>query len=60
LAAVSGSAIERLLGLAQKSASWCNTQPWRLIITEGEATVRFAATLFQHAAADPPPTPDLP
>jgi nitroreductase len=30
--------IEAILATAQQSASWCNTQPWRVIITEGEET----------------------
>jgi nitroreductase len=33
--------IERLLTLAQQSPSWCNTQPWELIVTEGAATNRL-------------------
>lgn len=44
--------IERMLTLAQLTASWCNSQPWQTIITEGEGTERFRAALFDHAVAD--------
>ncbi len=27
--------IEEILRLAQKTPSWCNTQPWQVAITEG-------------------------
>lgn len=40
--------IERLLLLAQRSASWCNTQPWQVIVTSGEGTERFRAALTAH------------
>lgn len=32
-----------MFALAQRSASWCNTQPWQVIVTRGEATERFRA-----------------
>lgn len=41
--------IERILTLAQRSASWCNTQPWQVIITSGSATDRFRDALSQEA-----------
>lgn len=34
--------IEQLLRAAQHTASWCNTQPWQVIVTSGEATTRLA------------------
>lgn len=37
--------IERLLAAAQHTASWCNTQPWEVQITSGEATTTLAAAL---------------
>lgn len=43
--------IERLLSLSQRSASWCNTQPWQVIVTTGEGTERFRAALADYAAA---------
>lgn len=42
--------IERLLTLAQRSASWCNTQPWQVIVTSGEGTERFRTALSDWAA----------
>lgn len=44
--------IERMLGLAQLSASWCNSQPWQTIVTEGAGTERFRKALYDHAVAD--------
>jgi len=41
--------IERLLTLAQRSASWCNTQPWQVIITTGGGTERFRSALSAQA-----------
>jgi nitroreductase len=43
--------IERILEMAQHSPSWCNTQPWRVIITEGEATEAIRRGFFEAAAA---------
>lgn len=45
--------IERMLEIAQRSASWCNTQPWKLIVTRGEATDRFREALLAAADANP-------
>jgi len=44
--------IERMLSIAQLSASWCNSQPWQAIVTEGPGTERFRKALFDHAMAD--------
>ena len=41
--------IERVLSIAQRAASWCNTQPWQVIVTTGEGTERFRAALCIHA-----------
>ena len=52
--------IERLLSLAQRSASWCNTQPWQVYITSGAGTERFRAALAGYAGqAGAKPTPDF-
>jgi len=56
---VDRATIIRLLELAQRSPSWCNTQPWRVIITEGAGTERLRAAIGAFAAANPP-EPDLP
>ena len=39
--------IRSMFGIAQRTASWCNTQPWQVIVTRGEATHRFRAALAQ-------------
>ncbi|MFE3292559.1 nitroreductase [Rhodococcus sp. NPDC059234] len=39
--------IEQILALAQRTPSWCNTQPWQVAITEGDATDRFRAGLAE-------------
>lgn len=53
---------ERLTALfatAQRAASWCNVQPWRVVVTEPPATDRLRAALTA-AATSGPPAPDLP
>lgn len=37
--------IERLLTIAQRTPSWCNVQPWELVITSGDETVRLKEAL---------------
>ena len=46
------STIVAVLETAQRTASWCNTQPWQLIVTSGTATTRLQNALYQHAAND--------
>jgi Nitroreductase family len=41
--------IEHILGLAQRTASWWNAQPWQLVLTSGAATARFREGLLRHA-----------
>lgn len=42
--------IDRLLAVAQRTPSWCNTQPWHLTITSGEATVKLREALLASFA----------
>lgn len=52
--------IERILATAQRTASWCNTQPWELVIVSGQAkddlskvlTASVFETLGQSAQPD--------
>jgi nitroreductase len=44
--------IERILLTAQRTASWCNAQPWQVIVTSGPATDRLREALYRHAAAN--------
>lgn len=43
--------IELMFTLAQKSASWCNTQPWEVIVTSGTETERFRHDLMASIMA---------
>ncbi len=56
---VDRSTIVGILELAQRSPSWCNTQPWQVFVTEGSGTERLRAAIGRYAA-DNPPQPDLP
>lgn len=38
--------IERILKVAQRTASWCNAQPWKLWITSGDETERLRQVLL--------------
>lgn len=51
--------IESLLDAAQRTPSWCNTQPWQVVITEGAGTERFRTALRAHLTA-PQGGPDFP
>src|ERR1700692_4340822 len=52
--------IERILTAAQKTASWCNSQPWRLEIASGAATQRFRDAIYGAASSGKPNTGDFP
>jgi nitroreductase len=39
------------LELAQRTASWCNSQPWHATITSGEAMQRFRSALLDRASS---------
>ncbi len=52
--------IERLLVLAQRTPSWCNTQPWHLHITSGAATDRFRDAFYKFMQGNPAPQSDIP
>jgi len=41
--------IDRLLTAAQRTASWCNSQPWQVIIASGEAKERFRKAIYAAA-----------
>jgi nitroreductase len=49
--AVPHETIAEMLEMAQGSASWCNAQPWQVILTEGEATDRFREALYGFVEA---------
>jgi len=45
--------IERILRVAQRTASWCNSQPWKLVIASGVAADRFREAMLEGIARDP-------
>ena len=51
--------IEAVLAAAQRVPSWCNAQPWQVIVTGGEETERLRAGLMAEAAAGAD-APDIP
>jgi nitroreductase len=56
---VTKETIERLLGLAQRTPSWCNTQPWHVEVTIGEGTKAFREELAAHVENQPEEEPDF-
>ena len=52
--------LQRLLELAQCAPSWCNTQPWQLVVTRGAETDRFREALYAHTVSGAEPRPDFP
>ncbi|GAB3150379.1 nitroreductase [Amycolatopsis stemonae] len=50
--------LREMFEIAQQTASWCNTQPWQVHVTKGDATRRFAESLTEHAKTHDE-TPDL-
>lgn len=57
---VPGPVIEDILRLAQRTASWCNSQPWQVEITSGAATDRFRAALVAHVESGAEEVSDIP
>ncbi|MFI9411395.1 nitroreductase [Nocardia gamkensis] len=51
--------ISRILDLARRSPSWCNTQPWHVHVTEGGGTDRLREALHSAIAAGPDASPDI-
>ena len=51
--------IKQVLEMAQRTPSWCNTQPWQVSITEGESTERFRKGLAEYVRTSPQ-EPDFP
>jgi nitroreductase len=53
------STIEHVLKAAQRTASWCNSQPWQLVIASGEAKERFRAAIYGEASSGAPEDGDF-
>src|SRR6202000_1849683 len=43
--------IQHILTVAQRTASWCNSQPWQVVIASGEAKERFRKLIYAEAAS---------
>ena len=41
--------IERIVDAARKTPSWCNAQPWQVVITSGEETDALRTALREEA-----------
>lgn len=52
--------IERILTMAQHSASWCNSQPWQLVVTSGAATDELRQKMHARGLANEPDDSDFP
>jgi nitroreductase len=52
--------IERVLAAAQKTASWCNSQPWQVTVLSGGAARTFADAMYKAASDDAPHAGDFP
>ena len=46
--------IEHVLTVAQRTASWCNSQPWEVVIASGEAKERFRKAIYAEASSGAP------
>ena len=51
--------IEHLLTVAQRTASWCNSQPWEVVIASGEAKERFRKAIYAEASSGAPENGDF-
>jgi nitroreductase len=43
--------IDRILTAAQRTASWCNSQPWQVVIASGAARERFRKLIYAEEAS---------
>ncbi|MDR5752387.1 MULTISPECIES: nitroreductase [unclassified Caballeronia] len=57
---VSNDVIASIVEIAGKSASWCNVQPWHLLIASARTTEAFRKELVEHATIAPGVDSDLP
>jgi nitroreductase len=52
--------IERILKAAQRTASWCNSQPWQVVIASGDAKERFRKEIYATVSSGAPEDGDFP
>jgi nitroreductase len=51
--------IERIVKTAQRTASWCNSQPWQVVIASGEAKERFRKEIYTTVSSGAPQDGDF-
>jgi nitroreductase len=51
--------IDRVLTAAQRTASWCNSQPWQVVIASGEAKEKFRKAIYAEASSGAPEDGDF-
>jgi nitroreductase len=51
--------IDRVLTAAQRTASWCNSQPWQVVIASGEAKEKFRKAIYAEASSGAPQDGDF-
>ncbi len=52
--------IERVLNAAQKTASWCNSQPWQVTIFSGDAARKLGDDMYKAETDRAPGVTDFP
>ncbi|TDN61402.1 nitroreductase [Paraburkholderia sp. BL10I2N1] len=52
--------IESIVTLAGRCASWCNVQPWHLVVTTPDTTAKFRDALVSHASGTSEVDSDIP
>jgi nitroreductase len=52
--------IEHVLRAAQRTASWCNSQPWQVLIVSGAAKERFRETIYGKVSSGAAEDGDFP
>lgn len=58
--AVPQETIDDILRIAGRTASWCNVQPWQVVIASGESAESFRRALMGEARANPAGASDIP
>jgi len=57
---VESDLLDRIFAAAQRTASWCNSQPWQVVVTAPAATERFREALHAHAQSGAKGVTDFP
>ncbi|HMO29629.1 nitroreductase [Enterovirga sp.] len=52
--------IRGILRIAGRTPSWCNVQPWQVVVASAESTEKFRRALMEEARADPHGASDIP